>query len=254
MSDGVRRPQIETGFYYLQSRYYDPSIGRFINADAAEVVTLSTAHLDDTNLFAYCRNSPVSHGDDDGNFINTVVGAFVGGLVAAVTTDRSDPNYVEKVFLGAFTGAISGLAVDIAIASAGTAVPLIIAACGGALSAGTNTAVTQKMDTGTIDWGIVAVDATIGAGLNLLAYGASIPQNRSTSGGTYVTRIIQNSNNAMQAGAVKTVSSSVGRRAVPRANYNTIIAKNKSLAYGTSTLIGFTGWAYSKKAQKMMGK
>ena len=24
----------ETGLYYLQSRYYDPEIGRFINADA----------------------------------------------------------------------------------------------------------------------------------------------------------------------------------------------------------------------------
>ncbi|MFQ8576167.1 MAG: RHS repeat domain-containing protein [Acutalibacteraceae bacterium] len=25
----------ETGFYYVSSRYYDPEIGRFINADAA---------------------------------------------------------------------------------------------------------------------------------------------------------------------------------------------------------------------------
>ena len=28
----------ETGFYYLQTRYYDPTIGRFINADDCELV------------------------------------------------------------------------------------------------------------------------------------------------------------------------------------------------------------------------
>ena len=26
---------VETGWYYLQSRYYDPGVGRFLNADAS---------------------------------------------------------------------------------------------------------------------------------------------------------------------------------------------------------------------------
>ncbi|MFQ8807822.1 MAG: RHS repeat-associated core domain-containing protein [Oscillospiraceae bacterium] len=46
----------ETGFYYLQSRYYDPANRRFINADSYA----STGQgFVGTNMFAYCNNSPV---------------------------------------------------------------------------------------------------------------------------------------------------------------------------------------------------
>lgn len=55
----------DTGLYYLQSRYYDPSIGRFINADAL----VSTGQgLLGNNMFAYCRNNPVSRIDISGNY------------------------------------------------------------------------------------------------------------------------------------------------------------------------------------------
>ena len=53
----------ETGFYYLQSRYYDPEIGRFINAD----VLVSTGQgMLGNNMFAYCRNNPVRRKDVSG--------------------------------------------------------------------------------------------------------------------------------------------------------------------------------------------
>ena len=52
----------ETGFYYLQSRYYDPEVSRFINAD----VVMNTGSLIGTNLFAYCFNNPANHMDDNG--------------------------------------------------------------------------------------------------------------------------------------------------------------------------------------------
>ena len=45
----------ETGWYYLNSRYYDPSVKRFINEDA--ILDISTAFTD-MNLFAYCGNDP----------------------------------------------------------------------------------------------------------------------------------------------------------------------------------------------------
>ena len=50
---------VETGFYYLQSRYYDPVIGRFINADMPEYAALSATDITGTNLFAYCKNDRV---------------------------------------------------------------------------------------------------------------------------------------------------------------------------------------------------
>ncbi len=54
----------ETGFYYLQSRYYDPAISRFINADSYG--STGQAFLG-TNMFAYCNNNPVDRVDSTGN-------------------------------------------------------------------------------------------------------------------------------------------------------------------------------------------
>lgn len=54
----------DTGFYYLLSRYYDPKICRFINADGYA----STGHgLAGFNMFAYCNNSPIIYRDSDGD-------------------------------------------------------------------------------------------------------------------------------------------------------------------------------------------
>ena len=48
---------VETGLYYLQSRYYDPEVGRFINADAYATTGIG---LVGNNAFAYCNNNPVN--------------------------------------------------------------------------------------------------------------------------------------------------------------------------------------------------
>ena len=48
----------ETGFYYLQSRYYDPAIKRFINADDASLIGANGDFIS-FNLYAYCLNNPV---------------------------------------------------------------------------------------------------------------------------------------------------------------------------------------------------
>ena len=53
----------ETGYYYLQSRYYDPSICRFINADDIDIVYECREEQIGTNLFAYCCNDPVDNAD-----------------------------------------------------------------------------------------------------------------------------------------------------------------------------------------------
>ena len=53
----------ETGFYYLQSRYYDPAIGRFINADS---YASTGQDIIGYNMFAYCGNDPIFRIDYDG--------------------------------------------------------------------------------------------------------------------------------------------------------------------------------------------
>ena len=56
----------ETGFYYLNSRYYDPQIGRFINADS--VISGASGSLQGYNLFEYCNNNPVNKIDSTGDW------------------------------------------------------------------------------------------------------------------------------------------------------------------------------------------
>lgn len=55
------RYDTETGLYYLQSRYYNPEMGRFINADG-----IINSGLLSSNLFAYCINNPIAFSDPSG--------------------------------------------------------------------------------------------------------------------------------------------------------------------------------------------
>ena len=59
---------VESGLFYVGSRYYDPEIGRFINADVPEILMLSglTGDILGANLFAYCANNPVMNVDPSG--------------------------------------------------------------------------------------------------------------------------------------------------------------------------------------------
>ena len=60
----------ETGYYYLQSRYYDPTTRRFLNADSL----VSTGQgFTGTNKFAYCGNNPIRYQDATGNIRTTSV-------------------------------------------------------------------------------------------------------------------------------------------------------------------------------------
>ena len=74
----------ETGLYYLRSRYYNPVVGRFVNAD--EFIAARKDNLDH-NLFAYCTNAPVKASDEDGHWSKAlkslayVVAAIIAKIV-----------------------------------------------------------------------------------------------------------------------------------------------------------------------------
>ena len=70
----------DTGFYYLNSRYYDPQVKRFINAD--DIYYLGANNdLQSYNLYAYCSNNPVIYVDYSGH----------SGVLAAVASLVSNP-------------------------------------------------------------------------------------------------------------------------------------------------------------------
>ena len=73
----------ETGLYYLQSRYYNPGWGRFINADGYA----STGQgIIGNNMFAYCGNNPVIRHDPTGQFglTATIFGIAIWKIGVAV--------------------------------------------------------------------------------------------------------------------------------------------------------------------------
>ena len=103
----------ETGFYYLQSRYYDPENHRFINADTYASTDSGDAIA--CNMFAYCQNNPVMLGDENGEIagwlVRAIVGAAVGaitGAISALVTGGSAKDVLSSAAVGFVTGGIVG--------------------------------------------------------------------------------------------------------------------------------------------------
>ena len=76
----------ESGLYYLNSRYYDPETGRFLNADG---MTDGGAGLLGFNLFIYGANNPINSSDPTGRWI---ISNFVKGLFERSDAMLADPN------------------------------------------------------------------------------------------------------------------------------------------------------------------
>jgi RHS repeat-associated protein len=82
------RYDTETGLYYLQSRYYNPEWGRFVNGDAYGG---QIGKLISHNIFAYCGNDPINNYDSNGyslrsirDSINKAVFTIIVGIVSII--------------------------------------------------------------------------------------------------------------------------------------------------------------------------
>ena len=123
----------ETGLYYLQSRYYNPTWGRFINVDGY----LSTGQgILGSNAFAYCNNNAVNAQDSNGRFLCTIVGALVGAVFGGITArieGKTGRAFWASVARGAASGAVTGFVADVLIVTGGSAlvVGVVSAIAGG---------------------------------------------------------------------------------------------------------------------------
>jgi len=109
----------EFGLYYLQTRYYDPLIGRFISPDKVEY--LDPEDVQGLNLYAYCGNNPVMRADPEGTaaissiiiglIIGAVAGVIIGGVTAGISAYEKGAREWElfgDIALGALGGAVIG--------------------------------------------------------------------------------------------------------------------------------------------------
>jgi len=164
----------ETGLYYLQSRYYDPEVGRFINAD----IYMSTGQgVLGNNSYAYCANNPTSRVDDEGEFFNTICGAILGGAIAALTRKRDEitgeplEDGWQAFKRGAIAGGIGGFFLDVSIATAGAGTAALIAVGGGAIAGVADHLMEQKHLGEEINAEGILVAATVGGAMNMLFMG-----------------------------------------------------------------------------------
>ena len=111
----------ESGFYYLQSRYYDPATGRFLNADDTDFLG-ETDTIEGYNLYSYCGNNGVSRIDPSGKVFVLAIGAGItisfGTFVAfvAIATfslayifDSGFRKAVNSFFKDVFNGLVCGI-------------------------------------------------------------------------------------------------------------------------------------------------
>ena len=74
----------ETGYYYLQSRYYDPDICRFINADLPQLAKAQKNIAIGINVFAYCSNNPINISDITGKGPVQSILSVIGDSISTV--------------------------------------------------------------------------------------------------------------------------------------------------------------------------
>ena len=152
----------ETGLYYVSSRYYDPEIGRFINADTTDILTATPMGLTDKNLFAYCDNNPVMRADHGGDFWHIVVGAAVGALIGGVVKAVSNAIEGKSLTDGLATAMLAGAASG-ALASTGVGIVGMVAG-NAAISMAENAAdqVIENKGFNNFDVGDMLIDGAIG--------------------------------------------------------------------------------------------
>ena len=148
----------ETELYYVSSRYYNPEVGRWTNADS---VLGQIGSIHGQNMFSYCFNNPVNMRDDTGAW----------------------PSW-SQIFTGIAVVAVAVAAVATVVATAGTAAPALAAAGSGLIGGLSAGAAASSVATGAM---VIAGTSATAAIITKVAENASRPDSISNQS-VYIMR------------------------------------------------------------------
>ena len=226
----------ETTLYYLQSRYYNPAMGRFISADSYPTTGQG---LLGNNMFAYCGNNPTIRIDSSGQFFNTICGAIVGAIISAATRQENE-SMGDAIVRGMVTGAIAGAGLDICVATGGAAAGLLIAGSLGASAAMADTAWEAHNNGRKASVGDIFLSGVVGGGLNVL-FGAAGREFSNAVG-----RAVKTVGKAIWDNTVRSITNKSGKVVLKKV----VIETAKNMA--SSTIQGGFGKIYTMVGSKMM--
>ena len=121
----------DTGLYYLNYRYYDPNLGRFISPDDASYINPN--NVNGLNIYAYCNNDPINNIDPTGHTPEWLKWLIGGVLIACAIA----VSIVAPMFLSGAVAAVLGTSLGASIAGGAIVGGVVGAATGALMSAGT---------------------------------------------------------------------------------------------------------------------
>lgn len=125
----------ESGFYYLNRRYYDPSTGRFISPDSLSILDETMSQINGLNLYIYCCNNPIRDVDGDGKIgfvTGLLISIAIGAIVSAVSYTGSKA--IEYFETGEFKWSMAEFGASIIGGAIGGALSFVTLGAGTALS------------------------------------------------------------------------------------------------------------------------
>ncbi len=206
----------ETSFYYLQSRYYDPSICRFISADQYELIGTLSKSLGELNLYSYCANNPIMYTDESGEGIvlSIVLGLLISGVLSGgmAMMGKAESESWGGAFLGGFingvfgaTGLVAGLVAGLAIGPTG----ILLAAIGGFGGGYLGSLVSQQISYGSVRHDLALINGGISALFNTIAF-IGLQMSDIVSGANWGARFVDAVSPSMLFTAVSVYLGTVG--------------------------------------------
>ena len=195
----------ETRLYYVNSRYYDPAVKRFLNSDDELLSATSTQTVTNKNFFAYCDNNPITRADSEGEVWHIIIGAAIGGIssaASAIITGKAEKDLkLSQVLVSAAFGAATG-ALCAAFPAAGVAIS--------ASSAAIESVTTDLIFNRDSSLGEIVIGATVSAGLGALsgcAEGGSALYKKTGSVLKQITKVTKGNHPVVKKTAQKIIKS-----------------------------------------------